>query len=134
MFFGSRLAALPAEHASHVARYVAHFQSASDAGMWIVYRDEGASLYQMMFRLLPGPVPLMVPSAARRTLHRRPALLRTLLQVDGPQCRLMSSLRAAFPPNPHPDPIPNLRCRAKANPNPTPTLLAPISSATRAVS
>lgn len=48
--------------------------------MWIVYRDEGTSLYQMIFQLLPGPVPLMVPSRARRTLHRRPSLLRTLLQ------------------------------------------------------
>jgi len=32
LIFGSRVAALPAEQASHVARYVAHVQS-QDAGM-----------------------------------------------------------------------------------------------------
>jgi hypothetical protein len=54
IFFGCRLAALPADRLTHVARYVAHFRSAScgrRSELWLVYRDEGTSLYQIAFRV-----------------------------------------------------------------------------------
>ncbi|KAK3286221.1 hypothetical protein CYMTET_6211 [Cymbomonas tetramitiformis] len=65
---------------AHLARYLAHFDEAATHSMWIVYHDEGDSLYQRVFCTLPGPSPVVVPSEAWKRMRASPKELRHVMR------------------------------------------------------
>eukprot|EP00959_Pyramimonas_sp_CCMP1952_P382681 8018746-Pyramimonas_sp.AAC.3 len=78
VYFGQLMSS--AKLTQHLARYTAHFKDDRTESFWIVYRDEGVSLYQCVFSVLPGPNPMMVPSALWETLREDPDTIKELLK------------------------------------------------------
>eukprot|EP00240_Pyramimonas_obovata_P002993 CAMPEP_0118927386 /NCGR_PEP_ID=MMETSP1169-20130426/4870_1 /TAXON_ID=36882 /ORGANISM="Pyramimonas obovata, Strain CCMP722" /LENGTH=624 /DNA_ID=CAMNT_0006869133 /DNA_START=235 /DNA_END=2107 /DNA_ORIENTATION=+ len=78
VYFGQLITS--AKLTQHLARYTAHFKDERTESFWVVYRDEGFSLYQCVFSVLPGPNPMMVPSALWEALRAEPDVIKELLK------------------------------------------------------